>query len=298
MNDLAAPSREDFPALYVAAEVTSKGAQTLFRRLTAARLIVLVLAAALGICAAVGDVSRVLGAAGALLFLVALLLELSLWRLTPERTWYEARAAAESAKTLGWRYAVGGEPFGKFTNGEVDALLHEQLDAVLGVLSHLELAPEIGSGKTITDWMKQLRALPLHDRQTAYERHRVRDQQEWYRTRAGGHKRTLDRWTTALFVIEAIGLLGAVLRIWGVWRLDLLGFAGASAAALAAWIQTNQYRTLHSAYVVTALELSSLRDKVFAPTTEEEWAQFVEESEKAFSREHTLWKASRGVQSL
>jgi hypothetical protein len=298
LNSSRAPSQEDFPALHVAAEATSKSAQDLFKRLTSIRLGLLVAAAGLGVWAAMGDAARWLGGGAALLFLLTLLLELYLLKQGPERTWYQARAAAESAKTLGWRYAVGGEPFGKNLNGGAEALLHKQLEAVLGVLKDLDLAAEIGSGKAVTEWMATLRASSLRERQVAYEAHRVVDQQNWYTRRGKDHKKRLDWWTAALFASEAVGLFGAVLRIAGVVRLDLLGVAAATAAAVAAWIQTNQYRALNSAYVVTALELSSLRDKVLTPMSEEEWAQFVEEAEKAFSREHTLWKASRGVQSL
>lgn len=298
MATISAPGEADFPALHLVAEASSREAQKSFKRLTFARLFSLVAATAIGVWAVAGTASRLIGIVAALLFLAALLLELYLWRLRPEQTWYEARAAAESAKTLGWRYAVGGEPFGKSSGSDVNAILHEQLHAVLGVLKNLDLSAEIGSGKAITDWMQDVRSAPLDARKAIYEEHRVRDQQSWYARRAKSHKSRLDGWTWALFSAEAAGLIGAALKISGVEEVDLLGLAAAVAASIAAWIQTNQYRTLHSAYVVTALELATLRDTVLEPSTEEEWSRFVEEAEKAFSREHTLWKASRGVQSL
>jgi hypothetical protein len=31
--------------------------------------------------------------------------------IKPEQNWYEGRAAAESAHTLGWKYSVGANPF-------------------------------------------------------------------------------------------------------------------------------------------------------------------------------------------
>ena len=60
-------------------------------------------------------------------FSAALLAELYLLRRRPDRLWYDGRAAAESAKTLTWRYLVGGNPFGLTEVSEEEAerlLLH------------------------------------------------------------------------------------------------------------------------------------------------------------------------------
>lgn len=41
-------------------------------------------------------------------FMAALIAELAAWVHKPAERWYDGRALAESAKTLAWRYAVGG----------------------------------------------------------------------------------------------------------------------------------------------------------------------------------------------
>jgi hypothetical protein len=79
---------------------------------------------------------------------------------------------------------------------------------------------------------------------------------------------------------------------------DLLIFFGAVVAAMAAWLQTKQYRALATAYGITALELASVRTQVQWQQNDNDWAKFVNDAEEAFSREHTLWKASRGVRSI
>lgn len=76
------------------------------------------------------------------------------------------------------------------------------------------------------------------------------------------------------------------------------GLTGALVAAMTAWLQTKQHRALAAAYGVTALELASMRLKIARQSTESDWARFVADAEEAFSREHTLWKASRGVRSI
>ena len=67
---------------------------------------------------------------------------------------------------------------------------------------------------------------------------------------------------------------------------------------MTAWLQTKQHQTLATAYTVTALELASVRSKIAYQNNEADWAKFVSDAEEAFSREHTLWKASRGVRSI
>lgn len=241
---------------------------------------------------------EVAGVLGAFCFLAALLVELYIWKSDAERNWYRARAAAESAKTLAWRYAVGGEPFGKHDPADPETLLASQMSEITSILKHVDMSATIGSGRLVTDWMRETRDSSLERRKTVYLRDRIEDQQNWYEKKSGVHKADLERWTRFLLGAEFAGVAAAVLSIATALPFDLLGVVGAAGAALAAWLQTGQYRTLHTAYLVTALELAAVRDAVPAAPDEREWSQFVEEAEKAFSREHTLWKASRGVQSL
>lgn len=100
-----------------------------------------------------------------------------------------------------------------------------------------------------------------------------------------------------MLAIEIAGVIFGILKAIGVIEGDLLTFSGVILATSTAWMQTKQYRTLATAYTVTALELASVRSKIANQAGEAEWAKFVNDAEEAFSREHTLWKASRGVQS-
>lgn len=95
-----------------------------------------------------------------------------------------------------------------------------------------------------------------------------------------------------LAVVEAIGLVCAVLKVVQLVDIDLAGVAGALAAAGVAWLQTRQHHQLASAYAVAAQELADIASRAHWPETEAEWAHFVDEAEEAISREHTLWWAS------
>ena len=55
--------------------------------------------------------ARIALAVTAACFFLAAVLKVHALTTKAERLWYEARAVAESVKSLAWRYAVGSEPF-------------------------------------------------------------------------------------------------------------------------------------------------------------------------------------------
>jgi hypothetical protein len=64
---------------------------------------------------------------------------------------------------------------------------------------------------------------------------------------------------------------------------------------LGLWLQTKQHQVLAHAYAVTAQELSSIRSLIQWQESESDWSAFVDDAETAISREHTLWRAKRGL---
>jgi hypothetical protein len=73
------------------------------------------------------------GVVAAVAFGLAVLVELTLLRRIPDRTWYEGRTLAESVITLAWRFAVGAEPFRVDIQSpdEAEALLVQRLRVML-----------------------------------------------------------------------------------------------------------------------------------------------------------------------
>jgi hypothetical protein len=226
-------------------------------------------------------------------FGIALIMRLFLTSTHPERAWYDGRALAESMKTLSWRYCVGGEPFG-LSAGNADELFSKRTAEVMGLFPDLGLRTASITPQ-ITSSMRTMRSESLDDRRGAYEAGRIVDQQRWYSGKADWNRRRARAWAGVVLAAECLGLGFALLRAGGVVEIDGLGVIAAIAAGAAAWLQVKQHDALSRAYAVAAQELANVRSQIGGQADETTWARFVDEAEEAVSREHTPWRASRGV---
>jgi conflict system pore-forming effector with SLATT domain len=284
----------DFPALYHAADRNSLDGQRRFLTATQLRLVMLVVAALFGLITWRGgraDLGAVVAGAA---FAVALLAELYLLRRRPDRLWYDGRAAAESTRTLTWRYLVGGNPFGltEVSEEEAERLLLHRFRQVAAELRGAHLVPVSDADDQIGPALRRVRSLPLEERRALYRSRRIDAQHGWYRTKARWNERRATQWSLILTGLEALGLGGAVLKATGVFGFDLLGLASALVGAGAAWVQTKQHQTLASAYEVASQELAVIGAHGDWASDEPAWAHFVDQAEEAISREHTTWRAS------
>ncbi|GGO16722.1 membrane protein [Microbispora rosea subsp. aerata] len=312
----------EFPALYRAADRTAVINQRRLLTATSVRLSSLVTAAVCGAFSLVVgrlDLTATI-AAGAMG--VALVTEVYLLTARPDRRWYEARAAAESAKTLAWRYLVGGEPFGlgafadrPATGGvppadggapggerghTADNLLLRRYSEITASLHTIGPVSVFDADAQVTEGMRAVRALPLEERRRHYVTGRLNEQRAWYTAKAVDNERRAARWLLLVAAAEALGLVTAAVKaaLGGEGPdIDLPGMLSAVAAAGVAWLQTRQHQQVASAYAVAALELGHIVIRADWASTEDEWAHFVDEAEEAIAREHMLWTASHALSS-
>jgi hypothetical protein len=97
--------------------------------------------------------------------------------------------------------------------------------------------------------------------------------------------------------VQGLGLVLGIIGLSFAWPLDVIGILTAIAASSAAWVAVKQHEVLARAYSVASNELASIDTQINARSdwTEGDWAKFVSNAEEAVSREHTSWRASRGV---
>lgn len=160
--------RDDFPALYRAADDASNRAQAaLIHGLRWTTLLTVIGA----VVSSIGVTDRTTAALAAASFLVALALTGLAKYLGWERRWYRARAIAESVKTSSWRFIMRAEPF----NGAADS--SQARNAFRTVLieilkRHENLARDLGGSPSIEQALPQsmndFRALSLGERKELY----------------------------------------------------------------------------------------------------------------------------------
>jgi SMODS and SLOG-associating 2TM effector domain 3/SMODS and SLOG-associating 2TM effector domain 1 len=304
----------ELPALFHQADTTSMRMQRRFFRLLAAELVLLTLGSLAAVfSSSIGHSGRLTltiaplsflvatDLAAAAILLAALIIRLFRFVSRADTRWYASRAVAESAKSLAWRYAVGGQPFSLSLEADAaEKLLSQRLGETLTDLPRqarsLNLAVKHQRNQP-TEVMRHSRQQDLAVRIVAYRSGRIRDQIAWYERKAGFNHRLARRvhWILALF--EAIGV-GVVLlqillsAIFGI-SITLEGFVAAAVTAGIAWSQAQRYQDLSVSYSVASADAQYLEDNIPAEPNEAAWAAFVDQAEMVFSREHRLWRSTR-----
>ncbi|MEU7588005.1 DUF4231 domain-containing protein [Micromonospora sp. NPDC049230] len=285
---------EDFPPFQRAVSTESLRGQRMFASLIALRLSLLLLAALAGVGTWKLDNFAVGPAIAVGAFAATSIVEVFLLTNRPDERWYVGRALSESIKSLTWRFATAADPFPR---SRADSECVEEFTGrLLGLtrdMSGAGLAAPALAGQQITEGMRTVRATSLAERRTSYVNGRLETQRAWYAERSSSNRARATRWSVAMLVLELVGLALAMSRVAGFTDVDLLGVAAAAVAAGAAWTQTRQHSAVATAYALASQELAAMGSLASRITSEAQLSQFVNDTETAISREHTMWRARR-----
>ncbi|HEX8997145.1 MAG TPA: DUF4231 domain-containing protein [Ktedonobacterales bacterium] len=234
----------------------------------------------------------------AALLTIALVVRLIRVIARPERLWYEARAVAESVKSIAWRYAVGGEPFQEAnTPDELRAIVDDRLNGIRADLSKYQPSDAVAQEHQVTPAMRAIRELPLEQRKRVYRADRVENQQTWYAKKARFNRRRALQAHIILIAVEVFAIIAALIPValtaLHLFPLNLQSLMANIAGGGAAWMQAKRYEDLNAGYQVTASELRQVAKGIEQQHTESAWAHFIENAEGSMSREHQLWRATR-----
>ncbi len=286
-----------FAGIFTMADQASLGGQRRQLRMLRFELGTVIVGAFLG---AIDDrTPRIISAVA---FVMAIVMRATRASNNPIADWHQGRAAAESVKTLCWRYAVCANPFGReIDDAEVDREFVQRLDDIMADLSGLHvLPPSEMADEQVTAWMRASRALPLTERQDLYKVQRIDDQRHWYTAKAREAAVKSQRWGLTVLLMECAGAAMAVVSLGNMSGFGpfgpgtLLGVIAALIAAATAWTQAKQFSNLAAAYTIAHQELTSIRGLLSRPMEDEaRWSAFVDSAEGAISREHTMWRAAR-----
>jgi hypothetical protein len=291
-------AEKDYPAVFLAADRASAGAQRKYLRLSRGTLILLVSGAGFAAAAPVFVCARpALAITSAVLLAASILLTLYLKARKPEHLWYGGRAVAESAKSMAWRYMTGSAPYPAcLPDAEIDQRFVLALRSIVREREQLSFGfgGEFSKQPQISDRMRAIRSGSLEERKRVYLAERISDQRVWYGNQAVNNRTAENRYFVMVFAGQLAALSAAIaLASWPDSNVRLTGFFASLSGALIAWLQLKQHKDLAQSYSVAELELGFIEEKARHITSEEEFSDFVGDAENAISREHTLWIARR-----
>jgi len=209
--------------------------------------------------------------------------------------WYNARAVAESIKTISWRYALKAEPY-DIADSEAKSLLLGTMKNIVNMNHEFKknISADYSSHEQIPVNMTVIRALSTHERLEYYHKNRIIDQREWYK-----NKSIYNNKRSVAFFILLIGI--SVFLSIGLF-LDLdrsnkvvypISVLLSIISIIFTWVQTKKYRELDRSYALASHEIgfiATIKDQVH---NDKELSDYIIDSENAFSREHTQWIARK-----
>jgi conflict system pore-forming effector with SLATT domain len=321
-SNSGALATSDLPPLFVAADRDAMRAQMGFFGLLRAELTLLAVGALVGLFAVLPAVFSFVPAfktepfalagfsipalpyadlVSAALIASALILRLWRFRAHPEDRWYEARAVAESAKSVAWRYAVGGRPFDLSKDqATVDALARERFHETLTVTQSYRPDARAAEEEQLTPAMRAVRMQSAKARRETYRIGRIADQRAWYEGRAKLNHTLARRAHLAIIGLELLAVIAALLQALKIVPANTQAVLTALIGGGIAWSQARRYQDLSASYGLTAQETRKLEESYHQleeafqqDPSDATWAQFVDSAEEAFSREHNMWISTR-----
>jgi hypothetical protein len=297
--------KQDFPGIYASASACSAKAQKHYYSALRLELVFLLASAVIPIMG-ISHWSIALLQAVVLISALTCTLLLHQRNEKPDRIWYQARALAESIKTMTWRYVSKAEPYiAESDDAECEAQMDHLFLANINQLLKDNQLPNrylhlSASAKNITDKMKELRAKPVEERQSYYLANRIEEQMHWYEKKYRLNNLLASRFSIVIAACYCAAIFLAMMRIqfpsvqgWPT------GVFVTSAVVVMSWMQAKRFSELAASYAQTGADIKHLLEVMKANErrgcmgTDQAFSNFVGDAENAFSREHTQWVARR-----
>lgn len=276
-----------YPRIQRVASKSSKTYQGLSIFLLSVNMIVLVLAA----CVGVFNFSYLTFAyPKTSLLVLSVLIAYFSSRLHLKQKWYASRSLSETVKSLTWRYYARALPFGSsdVNGGEV---FHQSISLACSESNDLIGCEKFKACKSYSGM--DFSMYTLEEKVAFYVSERLRKQLAWYTRKARTNRRM------GLICLWVFVLCNCVAVYFSMQEESggsgsVSGVFIAIATAFLGWIEAKKYDELAAAYRLTKCEIEKVIFDVHVVSNDFEFSQFVTEAEGLFSREHTQWAAKRG----
>jgi len=174
--------------------------------------------------------------------------------------WYNARAVAESIKTISWRYAVKAEPY-NIPDDDAKSIFFKAMKDIIE-MNHdfkecIEAEYSSSTQHNIPNNMTGVRLLSLQDRYNFYHINRVMEQKDWYTKKSLINKKRSSQFFFLLIFVSFVLLICLILSLIKT-SINIIFPTGpllSMISILFTWIQTKKYKELEKSYALTAHEI-------------------------------------------
>jgi hypothetical protein len=215
-----------------------------------------------------------------------------------DKTWFNCRAVAESAKTVAWRFMMRVVPFEDDSTATENLILkiREIRDSREYKADALASYMDADDSSICSEAMSNARTADVGNRKNLYLASRVLDQNVWYSKKAAFNNKLKKRWFWAATISQIIAVALAIVQaVASGFPVNGVPFLTTFAAAVVAWSQMKRHGELAHSYTVAAAGLGDQKAMAADIKEESSFVNFVVQVEEILSREHAMWCARRGV---
>lgn len=289
-------SEKNFPILFKIADDKSKSSQNKFININLSILILLILSSLSSIFTKDISAPNSLVVFCTFCLVISTILNLFILFFKPEKKWYEGRAIAESVKTLTWKFITGTKPFDLSLNSkEYQILFNENLKKIIGQKKDffVLIGKKYPNENMISQEMIDIRELDFESRKTIYLEERIQNQINWYSRNSKKNSKNKNITFCLMLGFQVFGILFFILELNSLLKLSFTSVAITLTSIFLTWLQLKKFQELTESYAITAMELKFIKDKSKFIIDDSDLAKYVDDTENAISREHTLWLARR-----
>jgi hypothetical protein len=282
-----------YPLLFKIADTKSKKSQNIFIRLNIFILLLLILSSVSSIYT---TVPKNITTFSTICLILSTLLNIYILFFRPEKSWYEGRAIAESVKTLTWKFITNTKPFKiSLQQEKAEQIFNENLKKIIGQRRdfYILIGQNYPDGNMISDEMISIRNCSFEERKKKYVEDRIQDQINWYSYKT---KQNALNKNIALGLIIGFQILAIFFFIFEKNLFINYSFTSiliTMTSVFMTWLQLKRFQELTDAYGITATELKFIKEKSKFILDDNQLEKYVDDTETAISREHTLWLARR-----
>lgn len=215
----------------------------------------------------------------------------------PERTWYDGRAVAESVKTLTWRFMMRAEPFNNLDTDD-KTLFINTIKKILMEQNNYHVSDDVSNSEIITNDMLEIRTFTVEERRNIYIIERIKNQRAWYSRKSKYNKDCESRLFYFSIIVQFLAIAYLILMLaFNSISFNLTAILTSLVTISMTWLQLKQHYELAQSYGLAANELILIESLGTEIKEEKILSEYVNDSENAISREHTMWIARKGQYS-